>query len=372
MEIGVEVEQNYIDEDLIINKEYYEHVKEQLCCPICTCLLNDPRMCESCEIAYCRECINTWFQKKTECPNRCKSGKKSSIKPISKSITRVIDGLKLKCKYGCEVPLLSFNSHSKSCELAHKQVLCFNCNRIANYSELKIKSEDELNFLKNTIINLEQKESFYIKNMEALQRNNEMLEKRISDLEKGGSKGQLKSQLFPVKIMDSIILDENSEKRIFEWIKGVINYRLKLLYRASRDGHGCSVFHDKCDNKGPTLVVCKTSFGKIIGGFTKMPWKYPTIGGLFFIDESYSSFLFSITLGEKYPLKEGKYVICGDKSYGPIIGNFDLLLVDNSNKNNIVNCDIGTCYDFKGNKNDFYGGIPFKVEDYEVFQLISG
>ena len=149
-----------------------------------------------------------------------------------------------------------------------------------------------------------------------------------------------------VKIMDSIILDENSEKLIFEWIKGDINYRLKLL--------------------------CKTSFGKIIGGFTKMPWKYPTIGGLFFIDESYSSFLFSITLGEKYPLKEGKYVICGDKSYGPIIGNFDLLLVDNSNKNNIGNYDIGTCYDFKGNKNDFYGGTPFKVDDYEVFELIKG
>ena len=60
-------------------------------------------------------------------------------------------------------------------------------------------------------------------------------------------------------------------KAIKSWIGG--NPQLKLLYRATRDGFAAKKFHEKCDNQGATLVIAKTSFDKIIGGYTTLPWQ---------------------------------------------------------------------------------------------------
>lgn len=46
--------------------------------------------------------------------------------------------------------------------------------------------------------------------------------------------------------------------------------RTKLLYRATEDGWG--KFHEKCDRNGSTLIVCKSNFGKIFGGYVETGW----------------------------------------------------------------------------------------------------
>jgi hypothetical protein len=46
----------------------------------------------------------------------------------------------------------------------------------------------------------------------------------------------------------------------------------KLLYRASVDGFSRKIFHKKCDNKPPTLVIIKSINGNIFGGFTTALW----------------------------------------------------------------------------------------------------
>ena len=46
-----------------------------------------------------------------------------------------------------------------------------------------------------------------------------------------------------------------------------------MIYRGSEDGFTADVFHKKCDNKGPTLVVVKSEHSKIFGGFTDIEWK---------------------------------------------------------------------------------------------------
>lgn len=46
-----------------------------------------------------------------------------------------------------------------------------------------------------------------------------------------------------------------------------------MIYRASTQDFNISSFHEKCDNKPNTLIVCQTEFGKKIGGYTPIPWE---------------------------------------------------------------------------------------------------
>ena len=69
---------------------------------------------------------------------------------------------------------------------------------------------------------------------------------------------------------------------------------LELLYRGSINGFKVKDFHDRCDDKGPTLTVLKSQInGKIIGGFASVSWKSPVTAGIHVSDDK--SFIFSIT-----------------------------------------------------------------------------
>lgn len=49
--------------------------------------------------------------------------------------------------------------------------------------------------------------------------------------------------------MDSLIIDNNYNSTIKNWINPNIKIRANLLYRLSRDGPEISTFHNLCDNK---------------------------------------------------------------------------------------------------------------------------
>ncbi|CAG8579730.1 7136_t:CDS:2, partial [Paraglomus occultum] len=50
-------------------------------------------------------------------------------------------------------------------------------------------------------------------------------------------------------------------------------FQYELLLRGTRDGFDSGKFHNLCDNKGPTLIVCKTNSGNtIIGGYNPLNW----------------------------------------------------------------------------------------------------
>ena len=44
--------------------------------------------------------------------------------------------------------------------------------------------------------------------------------------------------------------------------------KIKLLFRASRDGDNNKSYHDKCDGIAPTISVIKTKTGYTFGGYT--------------------------------------------------------------------------------------------------------
>ena len=65
---------------------------------------------------------------------------------------------------------------------------------------------------------------------------------------------------------------ENSDydDKMREWLGS--DYDMKLLYRASEHGYTAKSFHKYCDDKGPTLIIIKSSEGWIFGGYTTQSW----------------------------------------------------------------------------------------------------
>ena len=73
--------------------------------------------------------------------------------------------------------------------------------------------------------------------------------------------------------IDSTILPKRQSYQMESWLveDGLYGY-LELLYRGSRDGWKASDFHAKCDNKGATITVIRSTGGFIFGGFADKSW----------------------------------------------------------------------------------------------------
>ena len=48
-----------------------------------------------------------------------------------------------------------------------------------------------------------------------------------------------------------------------------------MIYRGSENGFRASEFHQKCNEKGATLIIVRSEFNKIFGGFTDIYWTSP-------------------------------------------------------------------------------------------------
>jgi hypothetical protein len=146
-----------------------------------------------------------------------------------------------------------------------------------------------------------------------------------------------------------------------------IPYKFNLLYRASRDGDTAASFHEKCDNKGPTVVIAKfTKSEQIVGGYNPLDWK-PVINNNNSYKSTENSFIFSFT--DRNNLKTA------------------IVSYPNHNYHRSVYCDIdyrptfGGGFDLYCSSNGAWERYPhtyiidlpldFNASDYEVFQVIK-
>ena len=65
------------------------------------------------------------------------------------------------------------------------------------------------------------------------------------------------------------LVNEQYDSKLRKWVG---NYKWKMIYRASEHGYTAKSFHKYCDNKGPTLMMIKSSEGWIFGGYTTQSW----------------------------------------------------------------------------------------------------
>ena len=115
---------------------------------------------------------------------------------------------------------------------------------------------------------------------------------------------------------DSKILKNENDKNTMLTLLSKKIKNTTLLYRATRDGDSAKNFHEKCDNKGPTLTLCRGRDGIIFGGYTEAEWdskeRHPKYDK--------NAFIFSVTYNKKFVSKNYENSIECNPDYGPVFG----------------------------------------------------
>ena len=183
------------------------------------------------------------------------------------------------------------------------------------------------------------------------------------------------------RLSDSQILKETKREKefvnkIYEWT----NYnRMELIYRGSRDGMTPTNFHNKCDNKNPTIVLYKNTKDSVFGGYTSLAWQ--NSGDYRPDPKAFIFTLINIHNSEptKFNVTSEKEGVYHSSSYGPTFGsNCDIGI----GISNFLNSDAYT--DFPCRYNDSLGkgrsiftgdfnndNTKFRLKEIEVFQLFK-
>jgi hypothetical protein len=102
-----------------------------------------------------------------------------------------------------------------------------------------------------------------------------------------------------------------------KWIGGG-KKRYTLLYSAA--DHGCdpTVFHNNCDNKGPTVTIVYNINGNVYGGYARVSWMSGAGESVYDRD----AFLFLLTGAKpcKFTIKSPEYALIMDATCGPVFG----------------------------------------------------
>ena len=97
----------------------------------------------------------------------------------------------------------------------------------------------------------------------------------------------------PNKLLSNL-LNENDKQLLISWLPNRPS-KISLLFDTTKDGDNFSTFHDKCDNKYPTLILIKSNTGYIFGGYVSSAWNCNNNN----INAS-NSFIFSLNQKAKY------------------------------------------------------------------------
>ena len=165
---------------------------------------------------------------------------------------------------------------------------------------------------------------------------------------------------FQKNLFDSLINFDQS--LVKTWLNNK-NFISELLFRKTRDGSTPDDFHNKCDNKGKTIIFIETTKGYKFGGYTEMNW-----------DTSNSSkvhdsiFIFSFDNRKKYIAKKIG-AICGNKNYGPWFGNNYPEIVFNSTLDKGRSWDNQIQNIFVSGKELTKGEEFWEVKELEVFKI---
>ena len=122
--------------------------------------------------------------------------------------------------------------------------------------------------------------------------------------------------------------------------------KIKLLYKASRDGDSAQNFHQYCDNITNTLTIVKTTKNKKFGGFTNQTWS-----GKNGYKSDKNAFIFSLDNKEIYYNSDITKSIYDNNHFDPIFGGaFDFCVYFGCMNNNNLYDSKPYSYDTKGKK----------------------
>ncbi|CAD8167847.1 unnamed protein product [Paramecium pentaurelia] len=145
-----------------------------------------------------------------------------------------------------------------------------------------------------------------------------------------------------------------------------------LIYQGTRDGLNNQQYWSKVNGKGNLLMVFKSKSDHIFGGYSPCIWE--SCSGKYVADHTLSSFIFSQSHDQIYPLKYDakQYAIYCNSNYGPSFGNgYDIKIgsdfADGYSK-------LGISYSFPNYKYgnydpDLFGQIKPEIKECQIYEL---
>ena len=104
----------FLDNNLLVNKDKLKGIEEDITCPICQGILNDPYFCNKCQNNFCNNCITKYKKNNFICPFRCQDPQYISNRFLKKIFNEL---LKFKCPKGCDeiIPYKDVETHNEKC-----------------------------------------------------------------------------------------------------------------------------------------------------------------------------------------------------------------------------------------------------------------
>ncbi|CAF1115845.1 unnamed protein product [Didymodactylos carnosus] len=124
-------EEGGIDRDRIVDGHL---VPDEYFCPICRCLLWNPRSCASCQHLFCQKCIRAWLENENsdnKCPFRCEPYEDRRCPPYFHSLLARLNIQCQNCPFGCTrvLPYNSLEQHENfECEYFTQR--CSECEQL--------------------------------------------------------------------------------------------------------------------------------------------------------------------------------------------------------------------------------------------------
>ena len=205
--------------------------------------------------------------------------------------------------------------------------------------------------------------SSILKRLDILEKENSELKEKVRELT-----NKLNEYTHPKEtdfFQDSVIL---SKKKDIETMLNMMNKKIKsvaLLYRGTRDGDNARNFHEKCDNKGPTLTLCKGKDGNIFGGYTEAEWdskgRHPKYDK--------NAFIFSVTKNKKFNSKNYENSIECNPNFGPVFGFGGDLTIRNKYFSTSLNNMWSEQKTYFDENYETSNGKKFSLDELEVYSI---
>ena len=168
---------------------------------------------------------------------------------------------------------------------------------------------------------------------------------------------------------------KNDQVQMSRWIGE--RKKFTLLFKASRDECSSTAFHNKCNNKGPTVTILYNTNKSVYGGYTSVNWK--SCGNYL---QDAKAFLFRLYQNGVWKpvqmtVQNATQAIYDDASYGPTFGGHDLHTFSNTVNTNGTyfplngSVTMGHSYATKGENYNSIANGHIQVKDMEVY-LVEG
>ena len=183
-----------------------------------------------------------------------------------------------------------------------------------------------------------------------------------------GTEGNLNED--NIGFTNRIIKNKNEIDTLLNWINKapLTKLKVKLLYTPTLEENSWRDFHNHCDEKGATIILCESTSGKRFGGYTSVSWDLK--------NKDYSdshAFLFSLDNNKKYSQGNNKRIYCGN-NHGPHFWGNGLGLIWNEDgkfigENQSSHFTLSND-DYKVPQNELSGADKFTLKTMEVYQVI--